>query len=909
MAIDTPQSGGEERDGLSRHAQAQAKEAAVDAAFQNPDNIIIPVDLDKEMKQSFITYAMSVITDRALPDIRDGLKPVHRRILYSMFTQGFTPDKPYRKCATTVGDVLGRFHPHGDASVYDALVRLAQDFSMRHTLVDGHGNFGSRDGDPPAAYRYTEARLTKLAQDMMTDINKDTVDFQPNFDEHAMEPNVLPAPFPNLLVNGSAGIAVGMATNIPSHNLGECIDATLYLIDHPEATIDDLMEIIPGPDFPTYGTIMGLSGIRKAYKTGKGSIVVRANCEIVEGRNNRHRIIVHDLPYMVNKARLIERIATLVKEKRIEGISDVRDESDRNEEIRIVIELKRDATPNVVLNQLYKNTQLQDNFSANMLALVPDETGLLVPKIFTLKDALLAYLNFYREVVVRRTKFDLEKAEARKHIVEGLQLAIDHIDEVINIIRASANENAAREALRERFGFSEKQAQHVVDMRLGRLSGLEREKLENEYLQLEEKIEEFQGIITDGSKRDAVINTELLEIKRKYADPRRTRISPDYTDIDDESLIEEEDVVFTLSEAGYVKRVPTDTYEAQRRGGRGIQGMNTRDEDLVKTLFTASSKQWLLAFSTLGKVYRLKGYQIPEASRQSRGTNFVNILQLAPEEKIYALLPMPDDFADPAKTYYLVMATRKGIIKKTLLQEYANIHKGGIIAIRLQEDDAVIAVDLTQGDHDIFLATKQGMGIRFHESCVRATGRATMGVLGIRLSPGDEVVSMLASDQDVLMTSVTEKGLGKRTPLRSFRSQYRCGKGLIAHNLTDRTGDVVSVVKGPDDVDLLLMNADGLVIRVHAAEVPILARNTQGVKLMRARDAAITDVTVTDRNEEELSEKPESLAEAEAADPGSTQEDLLADAREEASADQDVSCDLDPVDPEEITDTDEDARP
>lgn len=906
MAIDTPQSGGEERDGLSRRAQSQAKEAAVDAAFQNPDNIIIPVDLDKEMKQSFITYAMSVITDRALPDIRDGLKPVHRRILYSMFTQGFTPDKPYRKCATSVGDVLGRFHPHGDASVYDALVRLAQDFSMRHTLVDGHGNFGSRDGDPPAAYRYTEARLTKLAQDMMTDINKDTVDFQPNFDEHAMEPNVLPAPFPNLLVNGSSGIAVGMATNIPSHNLGECIDATLFLIDHPEATVDDLMDIIPGPDFPTYGTIMGLSGIRKAYKTGKGSIVVRANCEIVESRNNRHRIIVHDLPYMVNKARLIERIATLVKEKRIEGISDVRDESDRNEEIRIVIELKRDATPNVVLNQLYKNTQLQDNFSANMLALVPDEAGLLVPKIFTLKDALLAYLNFYRAVVVRRTKFDLEKAEARKHIVEGLQMAIDHIDEVINIIRASANENAAREALRERFGFSEKQAQHVVDMRLGRLSGLEREKLESEYQQLEEKIEEFQGIITDGNKRDAVINAELLEVKRKYADPRRTRISPDYTDIDDESLIEEEDVVFTLSEAGYVKRVPTDTYEAQRRGGRGIQGMNTRDEDLVKTLFTASSKQWLLAFSTLGKVYRLKGYQIPEASRQSRGTHFVNILQLAPEEKIYGLLPMPDDVEDPEKTYYLVMATRRGIIKKTRLQEYANIHKGGIIAIRLQGDDSVIAVDLTQGDHDIFLATKKGMGIRFHESCVRATGRATMGVLGIRLSSGDEVVSMLATDQDALMTSVTEKGLGKRTPLRSFRSQYRCGKGLIAHRLTDRTGDVVRVVQGPNDVDLLLMNVDGLVIRVHAAEVPVLGRNTQGVKLMRARGAAITDVTVTDRNEEEISEKPESLAEAEAADPGSTQEDLLADALEEASADQDVSCDLDPVDPEAIVDSEED---
>lgn len=900
MAIDTPQSGGEERDGLSRHSQLQAKEAAVDAAFQNPDNIIIPVDLDKEMKQSFITYAMSVITDRALPDIRDGLKPVHRRILYSMFTQGFTPDKPYRKCATTVGDVLGRFHPHGDASVYDALVRLAQDFSMRHTLVDGHGNFGSRDGDPPAAYRYTEARLTKLAQDMMADINKDTVDFQPNFDEHAMEPNVLPAPFPNLLVNGSSGIAVGMATNIPAHNLGECIDATLYLIDYPEATIDDLMEIIPGPDFPTYGTIMGLSGIRKAYKTGRGSIVVRANCEIVETKINRHRIIVHDLPYMVNKARLIERIASLVKDKRIEGISDVRDESDRNEEIRIVIELKRDATPNVVLNQLYKSTQLQDNFSANMLALVPDETGLLVPKLFTLKDALLAYLDFYREIVVRRTKFDLEKAEARKHIVAGLQMAIDHIDEVINIIRASANENAAREALRERFGFSEKQAQHVVDMRLGRLSGLEREKLESEYQQLEEKIEEFQGIISDGAKRDTVINTELLEAKRKYAEPRRTSISPDYTDIDDESLIEEEDVVFTLSEAGYVKRVPTDTYEAQRRGGRGIQGMNTRDEDLVKTLFTASSKQWLLAFSTLGKVYRLKGYQIPEASRQSRGTNFVNILQLTPEEKIYGLLPMPEDAEDPDKPYFLVMATRKGLIKKTRLQEYANIHKGGIIAMRLQTDDSVIAVDLTQSDHDIFLATKKGLGIRFHESCVRATGRATMGVRGIRLGPDDEVVSMLVADDDVLMTSVTEKGLGKRTPLQSFRSQYRCGKGLIAHKLTDRTGDVVRVIKGPDEVDLLLMNADGLVIRVHAAEVPILGRNTQGVKLMRAREAFITDVTVTDRNDDEVSERPESLAEAEAADPGSTQEDLAADALEEAQEDQNLSCDLDPVDPDEI---------
>ncbi len=898
MAKDQIQPGAEkDRSKMTAAELQREKERAVDAAFQNPDNIIIPVDLEHEMKQSFITYAMSVITDRALPDIRDGLKPVHRRILYSMYTQGFTADKPFRKCATTVGDVLGRFHPHGDASVYDALVRLAQDFSMRHTLVEGHGNFGSRDGDPPAAYRYTEARLTRLSQEMMKDINKDTVDFQPNYDDHAMEPTVLPAPFPNLLVNGSSGIAVGMATNIPAHNLGECIDGVIYLIANPEATIEELMEIIPGPDFPTYGKILGRSGIRKAYKTGRGSIVVRAHCDIEEMRGGRYRIIVKDLPYMVNKARLIERIASLVKDKRIEGISDVRDESDRHDEIRIVIELKRDATPNIVLNQLYKHTQLQDNFSANMLALIPDEKGFLVPKQFSLKEALMAYLEFYREVIIRRTRFDLEKAEARKHIVEGLQKAIDEIDEVISIIRASASESHAREALRARFGFSEKQAQHVVDMRLGRLSGLEREKLEEEAKQLEERIAEFTGIIHDPEKRDGVIIGEMEDIKRRYSNPRRTVISNEIFDLDDESLIEDEDVVITLSEAGYVKRVPSDTYEAQRRGGRGIKAMQTKEEDLVKTIFTSSTKQWLLAFSTYGKVYKLKGYAIPEASRQSRGTPFVNLLPLAGDEKIYGLLPMPDNFKE--NPYYLVMATKKGLVKKTALKEYANIHKGGIIAIRLDDDDAVISVCLTEGRQDIFLTTKKGKGIRFSEDQVRSTGRSTRGVRGIRLGRGDEIVSMITFHEDILIATVTEKGLGKRTRLSSFRRQSRGGKGLIAHKLTRRTGNIVRMCYAGDEVDLLLMNDDGLVIRVHAEEIPILGRSTQGVKLMRAHEAVIRDVTVAERDAEEEAEKPETLEEAEVESPGANLE--ADDPEEEGVDEEDLFAEEDEdVDEEEI---------
>lgn len=841
--------GGEEKRPLSKVDRQKAKEQAVDAAFQNPNNVIIPVDLDQEMRRSFIDYAMSVITDRALPDIRDGLKPVHRRILYSMYTQGFTSDKPYRKCATTVGDVLGRFHPHGDASVYDALVRLAQDFSMRHILVDGHGNFGSRDGDPPAAYRYTEARLTRLAQEMMATINKDTVPFQPNFDEHVMEPTVLPTPFPNLLVNGSQGIAVGMATNIPSHNLGETLDGAMYLIENPEASTEELMQIIPGPDFPTAGMILGRSGIRKAYTTGRGTIVVRAHAEIEEIGGNRHRIVVHDLPYMVNKARLIERIAMLVKEKHLEGISDVRDESDRSDAVRIVIELKRDATPSVVLNQLYKHTQMQDNFSANMLALVPDENGALVPQLVTLKEALLAFLDHYREVVIRRTRYELEKAAARKHIVEGLQLAIDHIDEVINTIRASANETAARAALCERFGLSEKQAQHVVDMRLGRLSGLERDKLLEEHEDLLKQIADYQTIIAEPARRDAVVRAELSDIRDRYADPRRTEIVQDDSEIDDESLIEEEDVVFTLSAAGYVKRVPVETYTAQHRGGKGITAMNTREEDFTVTLFTATTKQILLAFSTIGKVYQLKGYQIPEATRQSRGMAFVNILPLAAEEKIYGLLPLPKE-TDPEKLY-LLLATRAGVVKKTRLSEYANIYKNGIIAIRLQEGDQVCGVALTDGSHQVMLATSEGMGIHFLEEDIRPTGRATQGVKGITLRKGDQVVGMATTDADGLIAFLSENGLGKRTALGEFRSQKRGGKGLISYRITEKTGKLVRMCVVRDDEDLLLLSDAGLVIRVHADEIPVQSRNTQGVYLMRANDARVMDVAVVSRSLDE----------------------------------------------------------
>jgi DNA gyrase subunit A len=827
------------------------KELAVDAAFRNPDNTIIPIDLEDEMKKSFIDYAMSVITDRALPDVRDGLKPVHRRILYSMFTQGFTPDKSYRKCATTVGDVLGRFHPHGDAAVYDSLVRMAQDFSMRHMLVDGHGNFGSRDGDSPAAYRYTEARLSKISMEMMSDINKNTVDFKPNFDEHEMEPIVLPARFPSLLVNGSTGIAVGMATNIPPHNLAEVIDGVNMLIDNPDVTVDELMTVIKGPDFPTAGMIIGQSGIRCAYRTGRGRIVVRGRTDIESMKNNRLRIIVHDLPYMVNKARMIERIADLVKDKKIEGISDLRDESDRNDSVRIVIELKKDANAGVVLNQLYKNTQLQDSFNANMLALVPDELGRFEPRIVNLLEALQYYLGHQKDVIRRRTKFELEKAEARRHIVEGLRIAIDHIDEVIAIIRGSKTEDQAKERLIERFGFSDRQAQHIVDMRLGRLTGLEREKLENEFRDLCEKIDYFNRVLAEESLLLSIIKEEIAQIKNRFSDDRRTSIEAgEDDDIDDESLIQEEEVVVTLTHFGYVKRMPVDTCNIQHRGGRGVNGMQTREEDFVETILTTSTHATLLFFTNRGKVYRLKGYQIPEASRQAKGMAIVNLLQLDGGEKVRAVIPI--------KTFdqggCLMMATRAGVAKKTELIDYANINKNGLIAINLREDDELIGVQLTESHHDIVLVTRQGMSIRFADDEVRATGRNTQGVRGILLDDGDVVVGMVPTDSTKTLLVVSEKGFGKRTELDEYRIQTRGGKGLITYRPSEKTGLLAGIALVDDSNDVIMINDAGVIIRLPAAEIPILTRITQGVTLMRTREGKVVDIAIINHDEVEVGE-------------------------------------------------------
>lgn len=858
------------------------KEKEIDDAFRNPENEVIPVELEQEMRKSFIDYAMSVITDRALPDVRDGLKPVHRRILYSMYTQGFTHDKPYRKCATTVGDVLGRFHPHGDAAVYDALVRLAQDFSMRETLVDGHGNFGSRDGDPPAAYRYTEARLTRIASEMMANINRDTVDFQPNYDEHTEEPVVLPASYPNLLVNGSSGIAVGMTTNIPPHNLGEIIDGTVLLLDDPEASVNDLMELIPGPDFPTGGRIMGTSGIHQAYRTGRGRIVVQAHAEIEEMRGGRHRIIVQDLPYMVNKARLIERIAELVKDKRIEGISDIRDESDRHDAIRIVIELKKDATPLVVLNQLYHLTQMQDAFNANMLALIPTEDGKFIPRMIGLKDALMHYIAHHKEVLTRRTRFDLEKAEARLHIVEGLQLAIDNIDKVISIIRSSANEDQAKASLSEHFGLSDKQAQHVVDMRLGRLSGLELEKLQSEHDELEEKIDLFKRILTDEQLLTDNVKEELLEIKKRYGNPRRTEIDlAGYLDIDDESLIEEEQVVITMTNAGYVKRLPVDTYRSQRRGGRGITGIQTREEDVVCQIITTSTHQTLLFFTTKGKVHRIKGYRIPEALRTSKGMAVVNLLNLSPDEKVYGIISI-DDFSPDEN---LLMATKKGLVKKTLLSEYANINRSGIIAIDLQEDDELIGVRRTSGENDVILVTRNGKSIRFDESDVRTTGRDTRGVKGITLSDGDEVISMVSADENQTLLVVSEYGYGKRTLLSDYRPQRRGGKGIITYKTTAKTGKLVSALLVNGDCDILLINDTGIVIRIRSHEIPVLSRNTIGVKLMRAKDskvvslAPIREIEADESEETDIEDKIETdlTDDAETAKSDPEEEDFFED--------------------------------
>ena len=792
---------------------------------------IIPVDIEMEMKQSFIDYAMSVIVNRALPDVRDGLKPVHRRILYAMHQLGFTPDKAYRKCATTVGEVLGKFHPHGDAAVYDSMVRMAQDFSLRYMLVDGHGNFGSVDGDPPAAMRYTEARLTKIAMEMLREINKDTVDFQPNFDEHEVEPVVLPSRFPNLLVNGSSGIAVGMATNIPPQNLNETIDGIIKYIDDPEITIDELMEVIKAPDFPTGGVIIGKSGVREAYQTGKGRIVVRAVTDIETYGNNRQRIIVTELPYQVNKARLIEKIADLVKDKRIEGISDLRDESDRNG-MRIVIELKRDANANLVLNLLYKHTQMQDAFNVNMLALVQTKEGKFEPKVLNLKECIYYYVKHQEEVIRRRTKYELEKAEARAHILEGLKIALDNLDEVINIVRSSRTEALAKERLSERFGLSEKQSQAIVDMRLGRLTGLEREKIEEEYNELLKKIAYYKEVLAKPELVHGIIKEELTEIKNKYGDERRTKLTIDESEFDMEDLIEEEDVVVTITHYGYIKRTPVDAYRSQRRGGKGVLGLTTREDDFVTDIFTTSTHRHLLFFTNKGKVYKLRAWQIPEAGRHARGTAVVNLLELDSDEKITAGIKLHGD----EENMYLFMATKNGMVKKTPLEQYANIRRGGIAAITLKEGDELIGTRVTDGSFDIFLVTKNGMSIRFNEKDARPMGRASMGVIGIRLDEGDEVISMVPYFEDTTLLVVTENGFGKRTDLEEYKVQTRGGKGILTYRVTEKTGALVGALSVSNDDDIMLISADGTIIRMDVNEISILSRVTQGVTLMRTSE-------------------------------------------------------------------------
>ena len=836
--------------------------------IDNPNiHRIIPVDIEAEMKQSFIDYAMSVIADRALPDVRDGLKPVHRRILYAMSLLGFTPDKAYRKCATTVGEVLGKFHPHGDAAVYDSLVRMAQDFSLRHMLVDGHGNFGSVDGDPPAAMRYTESRLSKIAMEMLRDINKDTVDFKPNFDEHEIEPVVLPSRFPNLLVNGSSGIAVGMATNIPPHNLGETIDGIIKTIDDPNVSLEELMEIIKAPDFPTGGTIIGKSGIREAYQTGRGRIVVRAVTEIEAHGNNRQRIIVTELPYQVNKARLIEKIAYLVKDKRIEGISDLRDESDRKG-MRIVIELKRDANANVILNQLYMNTQLQDAFNVNMLALVQASDGKFEPKVLNLRECINYYIRHQEEVIRRRTKYDLEKAEARAHILEGLKIALDNLDEVIRIIRSSRTEALAKEGLMERFGLSDKQAQAIVDMRLGRLTGLEREKLEEEYQELMKKIDYFRDVLSKPELVHNIIKEELTELKYKFGDERRTKITIDETDIDMEDLIKDEDVVVTLTRFGYIKRTPIDAYKSQKRGGKGIAGLTTREDDFVVDMFTTSTHRYLLFFTNKGKAYKLRAWQIPEAGRQARGTAIVNLLQLDSDEKITSTIKLHGD----EKNMYLIMATKSGMVKKSPLEQYDNVRKGGIVAITLKEDDELIGTRLTDGTYDILLVTKNGMSIRFREKDVRPMGRTSMGVIGIRLEDDDQVISMVPYFENTTLLVATVNGFGKRTDLEEYKVQTRGGKGVLTYRVTEKTGSLAGAMSVSEDDDIMLISSDGTIIRMHVDEISVLSRVTQGVTLMRTseenRVVSLARIAAENKENEEFEEEsPEASADTGAETP------------------------------------------
>lgn len=803
------------------------------------DQKIIDVDLNKEMRKSFLDYSMSVIVSRALPDVRDGLKPVHRRILYTMYERNLTPDKPYHKCAATVGAVLGDYHPHGDMSVYDAMVRLAQSFSMRYMLIDGHGNFGSVDGDPPAAYRYTESRMSKMAMSMLTDIEKETVDYMPNYDDSRKEPVVLPSRFPNLLVNGSTGIAVGMATNIPPHNLREVIDGMCCLIDNPDAGLEELMEHIKGPDFPTAGIVMGRSGIRAAYGTGRGKIIVRARAEIQETKNGRFSIVVSELPYQVNKARLIENIAELVKEKRIEGISDINDYTSR-EGMHMVVDLKRDANPQVVLNQLYTFTQMQTTFGVIMLALVNGE-----PRVLTLKEVLRNYIDFQCEVVVRRTRYDLRKAQERAHILEGLLIALDFIDEVIEILRSSKDQPEGRERLMQRFGLDEPQAQAIVQMRLGQLTGLERHKIEEEMAQLKEKIAEYMEILSSETRVLEIVKEEALVLRDKYGDDRRTEIANISGEVDIEDLIPEETCVFTMTTLGYIKRQPVDTYRIQKRGGRGVIGMARREEDVAETMFTCSTHDYVMFFTSDGRTYRLKGYEIPEGSRTSKGMNIVNLLPITPDVKVNAMIRVPEF----SEGQYLCMVTRKGIIKRTELEAYRNVRKNGVIAISLDENDELAWVHLTSGEDDLLVATRKGMSIRFHETDARPLGRTARGVKAIELSESDEVVGMAVLKEDGTVLTVSETGYGRRSEVTDYRLQSRAGKGTINYH-TEKYGDVAAVRLIREEEDVILISSDGIIIRIPTDEIRLCARPSKGVRVMRVNEGEkVVTLTSADHDE------------------------------------------------------------
>ena len=823
----------------------------MDEKNMEPRSNVIEVDIQKEMQKSFLDYSMSVIVSRALPDVRDGLKPVHRRILYSQYEDGLTPDKAYKKCATTVGNVLGRYHPHGDASVYDALVRLAQDFSMHYPLVDGHGNFGSVDGDPPAAYRYTEARMSKIATEMLTDIDKDTVDFVSNYDDSRKEPAVLPSRFPNLLVNGSTGIAVGMATNIPPHNMGETIDAACYLIDNPDAGLEELMEYIKGPDFPTGAMIMGRAGIRAAYATGRGKITVRAVAEIAEEKNGRFKIIVTELPYQVNKARLIESIADLVKDKRIEGISNIDDHSDRNG-MHIEIDLKRDASPQIVLNQLYSYTQMQTTFGVIMLAIVNGE-----PKTLTLKEMLQEYIKFQEEVITRRTIYDLKKARERAHILEGLKIALDNIDEIISIIRNSKDRPTAKARMTERFGLDDVQTEAIVQMRLGQLTGLERQKIEDELAALELKIKDYEDILTHEERVKAIVKDELTAIRNKYADGRKTEIMTVSGEVDIEDLIPREECVLTMTNFGYVKRQKMDTYHTQRRGGRGISGMSRRDEDVATEMFVINSHDYVMFFTSTGRAYRLKCYEIPEGSRTSKGMNIANLLPITADEKVTSMIRVPE--FDEEK--YLVMVTRNGIIKRTLLSAYNSARKGGLIAIELDEGDELAWVRVTDGSNELIVATKKGMAIRFHEKDVRLVGRTARGVKAITLGEDDCVVGMARLREGGKVLTVSETGYGRLSPISDYRIQFRGGKGLLNYHV-DKYGDVAAIKVVDLDDDVILISADGVIIRIQADSIRECARPSKGVRVMRiAEGNKVVTLARAPHEDEENPEDGEELPE------------------------------------------------